>query len=90
MNTKSIERSKYKVGLGFGGNPDHTSFRLWIDDEIESNSKVASEDDTYQPGYIAGELEGRISIAFIEVWGLGGAVALEKQDQYRKERMEEY
>lgn len=47
LNTKNIDRSKYKVGLGFGGNSEHTSFRLWIDDEIENKSKVSSEDDTY-------------------------------------------
>ncbi|CAD8098236.1 unnamed protein product [Paramecium sonneborni] len=89
LNTKNIDRSKYKVGLGFGGNSEHTSFRLWIDDEIENRSKVASEDDTYQPGYIAGEIEGQIGILFIEVWGLGGKQALIQQDNYRQERMEE-
>ncbi|CAD8181325.1 unnamed protein product [Paramecium octaurelia] len=89
LNTKNIDRSKYKVGLGFGGNSEHTSFRLWIDDEIENRSKVASEDDTYQPGYIAGEIEGSIGIVFIEVWGLGGKQALIQQDKYRQERMEE-
>ena len=33
--------------MGFGGNSDHTSFRIWVDDEIETKSKVSSEDETY-------------------------------------------
>ncbi|KAM3129052.1 hypothetical protein pb186bvf_018830 [Paramecium bursaria] len=89
LNTKQIDKSKYKVGMGFGGNNDHTSFRIWIDDEIETKSKVSSEDDTYQPGYLAGDIEGKINILKLEVWGLGGQQALEQQNQFRKERMEE-
>lgn len=63
--------------MGFGGNNDHTSFRIWIDDEIETKSKVSSEDETYQPGYLAGDIEGKINILKLEVWGLGGQQALD-------------
>ena len=33
--------------LGFGGSNDFQSFRLWIDDELETKSQVSGEDDTY-------------------------------------------
>ena len=86
LNTKFIDKSKYRVGLGFGGTEDYGQFRLWLDDDLENKSQVLADDDTYTTGYIAGDLEGKLEIDRIEIWGIGGASALEKQAKYRQDR----
>lgn len=60
------------MGLGFGGFSDFSKFRIWIDDEIESESHVHSDDDTFSTGYVAGEIDGKLEIMTIEIFGLGG------------------
>lgn len=77
------------VLAGFGGSDEFDQFRIWLDDELESASYVHTEDDAYQIGYVAGESEGRLELAQIEVWGLGGQKALERQVEYRREKQEE-
>lgn len=52
FNTRKIAHSKFKVGLGFGGN-DFTNFRLWIDEDMEAGCHVNPDDATYEKGYIA-------------------------------------
>ncbi len=52
MNTKKIQKSKYKVGLGFGGD-DYNNYRIWLDDDLEHGSYSSSEDTTYERGYLA-------------------------------------
>lgn len=51
LNSKKIQNSKYKQGLGFGGE-DFRNFRIWIDDEIESESYSTAEDNTYETGFL--------------------------------------
>jgi hypothetical protein len=46
LNTKKIMKSKYKVGLGFGGD-DFKNFRIWLDDEILEKSSTYFDDDTF-------------------------------------------
>jgi hypothetical protein len=38
---------------------------------------VSSEDSAYSTGYIAAEIEGKIEISHLEIYGLGGEKALE-------------
>ena len=40
-----------------------SNYRLWVDDEIETRSYVGSDDETYQTGYIAAEIEGKLEIS---------------------------
>jgi len=51
MNTKRIQGSKYKVGLGFGGD-SYKNYRLWLDEELESGSCVSPDDATYEKGFL--------------------------------------
>ena len=40
------------MGLGFGGK-SFKDFRLWIDDDIETNSYITNEDQIYDDGFLA-------------------------------------
>lgn len=49
LNSRDISNSKFKKGIGFGGN-DFNQFRLWIDDDIEQFSLCSTEGQTYVQG----------------------------------------
>jgi len=34
MNTKQINNSRYKCGLGFGGDNEYDYFRIWLDKDL--------------------------------------------------------
>jgi hypothetical protein len=61
-----------KIGLGFGGNFNRTQFRIWIDEQISTESYVGKEDSTYQTGYILDPVynKQKLNICEIEAWGL--------------------
>ena len=61
-----------KIGLGFGGNFNRTSFRIWIDENISSESYVKKDDSTFQSGYILDPAYNmqKLNICEIEAWGL--------------------
>lgn len=46
LNTKKIQNSKYKAGLGFGGT-DFKDFRIWLDDDIQQKSYTNFNDETF-------------------------------------------
>lgn len=73
-----MEKSKYKVGLGFGGSNEYDQFRIWLDDDLENKSSILPEDDSYSLGDVAGDLHGRVEIDRIEIFGLGGQSALDR------------
>ena len=50
--TKGVELSKYKVGLGFGGDNQFDRFRIWIDGLDLDKSYVLQEDETYEHGVL--------------------------------------
>lgn len=53
LNSRKIHtnNSKYKVGMGFGGE-DFKDFRLWLDQELFTQSCVSSSDLTYPFGVL--------------------------------------
>lgn len=63
LNTKRIPNSKYPVGMGFGGK-DYREFRLWLDSEMFSNSKIFAMDDTYCPGALSSGFEEILKVSF--------------------------
>jgi len=84
MNTVKIENSQYPYGIGFGGST--VEFRLWLDgDNIVENSYIIPSDNTYEVGYIIPNKNnhGKLYISKIEIFGLGGAEALEAQTEHR-------
>lgn len=83
LNTRKIPNSKYSVGLGFGGT-DFKSFRLWIDQEFSSMSYTSDADQTFPLGSLHTSYENHLKVECIEVWGLGGAKALQDQEVYRQ------
>ena len=42
--------SKYREGLGFGGNDDFSKFRIWIDKDLLTGSYAGYEGKTYEIG----------------------------------------
>ncbi len=40
---------------GFGGDDNFSNFKLWIDDDTESESYIRYDDKTYEYGHLAGE-----------------------------------
>lgn len=65
-----IEDDKY-TGLGFGGKSSEHA-RLWLDTQIESKSYVSEFCDTYRPGPLIPQSNGKywLTITSIQVWGL--------------------
>lgn len=37
---------------GFGGDVKYENFRIWIDDDMETESYTLPEDNTYETGYL--------------------------------------
>lgn len=35
LNTRDINKSEHKRGIGFGGDLAYNNFRLWIDNDVE-------------------------------------------------------
>ncbi|KAL4506913.1 hypothetical protein ABPG72_001334 [Tetrahymena utriculariae] len=91
LNNRQIERSKYKVGLGFGGNEDFNSYRLWVDDDIQANSYVKSEDKTFGNGCIVsnGRQQTKLDVQCLEIWGIGSEENLQAQFEYRENERRE-
>eukprot|EP01017_Pseudomicrothorax_dubius_P048399 TRINITY_DN8797_c0_g1_i3.p1 TRINITY_DN8797_c0_g1~~TRINITY_DN8797_c0_g1_i3.p1 ORF type:complete len:426 (-),score=119.78 TRINITY_DN8797_c0_g1_i3:107-1384(-) len=87
FNTKKLERSKYKQGLGFGGNFER--YRLWIDDELESGSYIQPDDETYEVGFLADPSVEKLKLEVVEVWGFGDDSAIEGREVFRQQELEE-
>ena len=83
MNTKKIQNSIYKVGLGFGGK-DYKNHRIWIDDEMCTESETKMQQDTYDFGGLTEGFAEKLQIVNIEAWGLGGDEAIKKRKEYRE------
>ena len=49
LNGKKMTQSKYKVGLGFGG-INYDSFRIWIDENMQTGSYTCPDDHTFEKG----------------------------------------
>ena len=47
LNTRR-NNSKYKTGLGFGGNESIEKMRIWIDNNLEFGSCTNPEDQTFE------------------------------------------
>ena len=72
MNNREINKSRYKVGMGFGGDEDFKKYRLWIDKEIKEASYVNCADKTYGRGNLIGSSsECKLDIKVLEIWGVG-------------------
>lgn len=71
MNSKNINKSQYKQGIGFGGS-HYQDYRIWIDNDVEDKCTVSSENGTYKFGCMADYHIERLNVVAIEVWGLGG------------------
>lgn len=76
MNSQKIKGSKYRTGLGFGGD-DFTGFRLWIDNEVLTRSTVGFKDQTYPFGSLSEGGNQYLKMRRLEVWGVGGQDALQ-------------
>jgi len=87
MNTKRIQGSKYKVGLGFGGD-SYKNYRLWLDEELESGSYVSPDDLTYEKGFLIDPSITKFNIEHVEIWGLGDQNTLRGQQEWRQREME--
>jgi len=87
MNTKRIQGSKYKVGLGFGGD-SFKNYRLWLDEELESGSYASPDDLTYDKGFLIDPSITKFNIEHVEIWGLGDQNTLRGQQEYRQREME--
>lgn len=74
------------VGIGFGGTVGQE--RIFMDEDFARITvRHHSTDKTYQPGSLfpnQGYLPVEASVLEVEVWGLGGKTAKEKQDMYKK------
>jgi len=80
FNTRHIENSDYKRGLGFGGNLKKA--RLWIDGDFPNDCYLESRDDTYE---IKQFLESpELYITELEIWGLGNELNLAQQEESRQ------
>ena len=66
LNTKRITNSKFKVGLGFGGQ-EYRNFRLWLDDEILDKSSTYFNDDTYPMQALNEGYEETLKVRAIDV-----------------------
>lgn len=87
----NLTTSKHRRrGLGFGGR-DFENFKLWIDEDIEEKSYINNGPDlTYGYGFLASPGTDKLKIRDIEIWGLGTPENLKEQEEYKKERSEEY
>ena len=63
LSTKKIQTSKYKAGLGFGGQ-EFKDFRLWIDDDVMEKSYCLPTDDTYPNGTLNEGYEEKLKVLF--------------------------
>ena len=82
MNSRKIPGSKFKVGLGFGGE-GYKNYRLWINDDIESESYTNPYDKTYEKGYLVNPSTEKLKIVHVEIWGMGDENTLKGQEEFR-------
>jgi len=68
LNTKNIKNSKYKRGIGLGGN-NFESFRIWLDYEILKKSKSSDFGKTYQNGILTDSPDEFLKILGVEIFG---------------------
>lgn len=71
FNTKKIVNSKYRQGIGFGGDADYKDFRIWVDSEVMSNSYSYENNKTYGKGNLTLGPDNPLPINQIQVFGLG-------------------
>ena len=74
LNSRNINKSHYKQGIGFGGK-NNTNHRIWIDNDVEDKCTVSSENSTYKFGVMTDYHIDKLNIVGIEIWGLGGLTA---------------
>ncbi|KAL4460993.1 hypothetical protein ABPG74_016465 [Tetrahymena malaccensis] len=76
---------------GFGGNEEFNSFRFWVDDDIQANSYVKSEDKTFGSGCIVsnGRQQTKLDVQCLEIWGIGSEENLQAQFEYRENERRE-
>ncbi|EGR28108.1 tld family protein, putative [Ichthyophthirius multifiliis] len=90
MNNKEINKSKYQVGMGFGGDDNFKKYRLWIDKEITEKSYVNCFDLTYGGGNLLPKSsETKLDIKIMEIWGIGSEENLIFQQEYRENERRE-
>lgn len=91
MNTRKIQKSKYKAGLGLGGS-EYKNYRVWLDDDILANSYTTVSDQTFPVAALTEncyKTSDKLNIDRVEVWGLSPESAsepdpgLEAQQEYR-------
>ena len=80
LSTTAQKKSRYPVGLGFGGDNDYDQFRIWYDPLDTSKCYANHEDLTFQMG-VLGELSNELNIVNMEIWGLGDKDAMEYQEK---------
>eukprot|EP01126_Amoeba_proteus_P006764 TRINITY_DN12370_c0_g1_i2.p1 TRINITY_DN12370_c0_g1~~TRINITY_DN12370_c0_g1_i2.p1 ORF type:complete len:478 (+),score=81.56 TRINITY_DN12370_c0_g1_i2:336-1769(+) len=76
--------SNIPQGIGFGGRLEH--FRLFVTNDL-SNGYATGIDSTYERGKLSSETN--FNISNLEIWGMGGKEAKEKQIASRKAREEQ-
>lgn len=69
MSTKQINNSKYKCGLGFGGDSDYDYFRLWLDKDLMNQSKSFDYGTTFEEGVLTEASDNYLKLISIEIWG---------------------
>eukprot|EP01016_Furgasonia_blochmanni_P045803 TRINITY_DN650_c0_g2_i6.p1 TRINITY_DN650_c0_g2~~TRINITY_DN650_c0_g2_i6.p1 ORF type:complete len:261 (+),score=55.56 TRINITY_DN650_c0_g2_i6:75-857(+) len=89
LNTKRIDNSKFKSGLGFGGNKYFEKYRIWIDDDLEHNSYIGPDDSAYESGFLAEPHVTKLKIETLEIWGAGDESTFEQQIKFREDEMSE-
>lgn len=61
LNSRKIQNSAYKSGLGFGGS-SYENYRLWIDEDIFVGSYVQPFDSTYKNGSLIDESIQKLNV----------------------------
>lgn len=52
FNYLNVSNKNKKIGLGFGGNLNQNTFRIWIDQDVFHRSYAINEDLTFENGYL--------------------------------------
>lgn len=52
MNTKKINNSRFKTGIGFGGDNDYDYFRIWLDKDLLNKSRTFDYGSTFEEGQL--------------------------------------
>ena len=64
LNSRKIQNSSYKSGMGFGGEA-YDNYRLWIDEDIFTGSYVQPFDSTYKSGSLIDQSIRKLNVTLI-------------------------